>query len=128
VYVGIARVDVAVGHSHSLKEKRMVIRRIKDRVRERVGVIINEVGALEVWQRGELGFAVVSAERTKVGELVEQVVRVIAGCEGAQVLAIAKDQITFEGELAPLQIDDRTGAGDKAIAADDWVPPEWTTP
>ena len=38
----------------------MVIRRIKDRVRERLGVAISEVGELDVWQRAELGCAVAS--------------------------------------------------------------------
>ena len=35
MYVGMAKLSVVIGQSHSLKEKRMVIRRMKDRVRER---------------------------------------------------------------------------------------------
>ena len=63
MYVGIARLTVLINDSHSLKEKRMVIRRIKDRVRERVGVVVNEVAELDKHQRAELGCAVVSGER-----------------------------------------------------------------
>jgi hypothetical protein len=126
MYVGMAKIDVVIGHSHSLKEKRMVIRRIRDRARERVGVIVNEVGALDAWQRAELGVAVASGERAKTAEVIDAVVRVIAGCEGAEVVGIAKDAITFAGEMAPVAlVDDRTGAGDKAGAADDWIPDEW---
>ena len=64
-------------------------------MRERVGVIVNEVGALEAWQRAELGVAVTSGERAKTGELLEQVVRVIAACEGAEIVGVARDAITF---------------------------------
>ena len=36
MYVGICKLALVLGQSQSLKEKRMVIRRIKDRVRERL--------------------------------------------------------------------------------------------
>ena len=75
MYVGIARLTVLINDSHSLKEKRMVIRRIKDRVRERVGVVVNEVAELDKHQRAELGCAVVSGERQKALELIDDRVR-----------------------------------------------------
>ena len=126
MYVGLAKLRLVIADAHSLKEKRMVIRRIKDRVRERVGVIINEVGELDAWQRGELGAAVVSADRGKALELIDEVVRVAMAAGGAQIVAIAKDATTFDAEAQPfVPIDDRTGSGDKAQGQDDWVPDEW---
>ncbi|MGN6110669.1 MAG: DUF503 family protein [Kofleriaceae bacterium] len=131
MYVGMARLTVVVGQSHSLKEKRMAVRRIKDRVRERVGVVVNEVGELDNWQRAELGCAVVSVERQRALELLDEVVRVTAAAavaSDAQLMAVAKDAWTFDAPSAPLPaIDERTGAGDKAAGAtgDDWLPDEW---
>jgi uncharacterized protein YlxP (DUF503 family) len=131
MYVGIVRITVAIDQSHSLKEKRMVIRRIKDRVRDRLGVAINEVGELDRWQRAELGCAVTSGERAKALAIIDDVVRVTcAGAAGgdATVTAIAKDVWTFDAPAAPAgEVDDRTGAGDKAAGAagEDWVPDEW---
>jgi uncharacterized protein len=126
VYVGLAKLSLVIGDAHSLKEKRMVLRRIKDRVRERLHVTVNEVGELDTWQRAELGVAVVSAERGKALELIDDVVRVAMSAGGAQIVAIAKDVTTFEGEAVPFTpIDDRTGSGDKAQGGDDWVPEEW---
>lgn len=126
MYVGIAKLTIVVSQSVSLKDKRMVIRRIKDRVRERVGVVINEVGELDSWQRAELGVAVVSGERQKALQLLDDVVRVVgAACDG-QLVAVAKDAWTFTTppvELRP--VDDRTGSGDKAAAVDDWIPDAW---
>jgi uncharacterized protein len=126
VYVGIAKMTLAIGEAHSLKEKRMVLRRIKDRVRERLHVTVNEVGALDVWQRAELGCAVVSGDRAKALEMIDEVVRVAIGAGGAEIVGIAKDVTTFDAAMEPVaQVDDRTGAGDKAAGADDWVPEGW---
>jgi len=131
MYVGIVRLTVVIDQSHSLKEKRMVIRRVKDRVRERLGVAINEVGELDRWQSAELGCAVTSGERQKALEILDDVVRVVSSAiiaGGAAVTAIAKDVWTFDAPAAPYApVDDRTGSGDKAAGAagDDWVPDAW---
>jgi uncharacterized protein YlxP (DUF503 family) len=131
MYVGIVRITLVIDQSHSLKDKRMVLRRIKDRVRERIGVAINEIGEHDRWQRAELGCAVTSGERAKALEIIDDVIRVTASTTstaGAAVTAIAKDVWTFDAPPAPFTpVDDRTGAGDKAAGAagDDWVPDEW---
>lgn len=126
MYVGIAKISLVIGDSHSLKDKRMVLRRIKDRVRERVGVIVNEVGEQDIWQRAELGCAVVSADRQKAQELLDEVARVAMGAGGSEIVAIAKDVSKFEGQAEPFApIDDRTGAGDKAQGDPTWIPEEW---
>lgn len=124
--VGVCRLTLMAPESHSLKEKRMVLRRIKDRVRERIGVVVNEVGELDNWQRAELGCAVASGDRGKALELIDEVVRVAMSASGGQVIGIAKDAWTFDApavEVAP--VDDRTGSGDKALGSDDWIPDEW---
>ena len=126
MYVGIAKLTVVVGHSVSLKDKRMVIRRIKDRVRERVGVVVNEVGELDSWQRAELGVSVVSGERQKTLELLDDVVRAVSAASDGQLVAVAKDVWTFDTPPIDVRpVDDRTGSGDKAAAVDDWIPDAW---
>jgi uncharacterized protein YlxP (DUF503 family) len=118
-----------IADAHSLKEKRMVTRRIKDRVRDRLGVFVNEVGSPEIrdsWQRAELGVAVASSDRPRALALIDDVIRVAMSAGGAEITAVAKDAITFDVEPAPVAvIDDRTGSGDKAAGGDDWVPAAW---
>src|SRR5215468_7923121 len=132
----MARISLLLADAHSLKDKRIVVRRIKDRVRERVGVFVSEVGAPEIkdsWNRGELGVALASSDRQKALALIDEVVRVAMSAGGAEITAIAKDVITF-GDLpgalgaeasaagprapgGPVAIDrdtgDRTGSADK---------------
>ena len=125
----MAKLSLVIDESHSLKEKRMVLRRIKDRVRERLHINLNEVGEQDVWQRAELGCAIASSDRTKALELIDDVVRVAMSAGGAQIVAIAKDVTTFDAESVPYQpIDDRTGSADKAQGQGDdigWIPDEW---
>src|ERR1041385_8726201 len=132
----MARISLLLADARSLKDKRMVIRRIKDRVRDRIGVFVNEVGSSEVkdsWRRGELGVAIASSDRQKALALIDEVVRLAMSAGGAEITAIAKDAITFDAEPAPVAAvddrldDDRTGSGDKAVAqaGDDGVPAAW---
>lgn len=125
----MAKLSLVIDESHSLKEKRMVLRRIKDRVRERLHINLNEVGEHDVWQRAELGCAIASSDRTKALELIDDVVRVAMSAGGAQIVAIAKDVTTFDAQSVPYQpIDERTGSADKAQGRGDdvgWIPDEW---
>ena len=126
----MARISLLLADAQSLKEKRMVIRRIKDRVRERLGVFVAEVGEPEVkdaWGRSELGVAVASGDRQKALSLIDEVVRVAMSAGGAEITAIAKDAITFDAEASPVAAIDvaRAGSADKAVAGDDWVPAAW---
>jgi uncharacterized protein YlxP (DUF503 family) len=125
----MARISLLLSDARSLKDKRMVIRRIKDRVRDRLGVFVSEVGGAEVkdsWHHGELGVAIASSDRQRALALIDDVVRVAMLAGGAEITAIAKDVITFDAEASPVAVvDDRTGSGDKAVASDDWVPAAW---
>jgi uncharacterized protein YlxP (DUF503 family) len=74
VTVGIARLALFIGASHSLKEKRMVLRRVKDLVRQKFNVSIAEVSENDVWQRAVLGIAVVGNDRRYVDGALDEVI------------------------------------------------------
>jgi uncharacterized protein YlxP (DUF503 family) len=74
VTVGIARLALFIGASHSLKEKRMVLRRVKDLVRQKFNVSIAEVAENDVWQRAVLGIAVVGNDRRYVEGALDEVI------------------------------------------------------
>ena len=83
-------------------------------------------GPQDIRPRPAPAAAVVSADRGKALELIDDVVRVAMSAGGAQIVAIAKTVTTFDAESVPFTpIDERTGAGDKAQAQDDWVPEAW---
>ena len=60
--VGLLTVELHVPGSQSLKEKRMVLRRIKDRLKK-FNVAVSEVEHQDLWQRAGLAVVTVSPDQ-----------------------------------------------------------------
>lgn len=83
--VGILRLDLLLYAPQSLKEKRGIVRRIVDRCRVRFPVSCAETGAHDLWQRTELGFALVSHDEATVRNVFEQIEEEIERLGSAEV-------------------------------------------
>lgn len=59
--------------SSSLKEKRMTIQSITNRIRKRFNVSVREVDHQDLWQRSGLGFSAVSGSYSDLELIVEAV-------------------------------------------------------
>lgn len=57
--VGVLQVEIAIEDAMSLKDKRRVVKSLKDRIAHRHNVSVAEVGALDEHRRSILGFAMV---------------------------------------------------------------------
>jgi uncharacterized protein YlxP (DUF503 family) len=84
--VGLARIDIHIPGSGSLKGKRHVLRRIKDRVKNKFNVSIAEVNHADLWQRTTLGISVVSNQRQFANQVLSGVVDFISKENGIQIL------------------------------------------
>ena len=71
--VGICEVELHIWNSLSLKDKRRVMNRIKDKIRNSFNVAVAEVGDDNVWQKARLGIACVGGERKWVERIVNGV-------------------------------------------------------
>ncbi len=86
MFVGIVRIELHLPASRSLKDKRAVVRALKDRIRTRVQAAVSEVDHQDLWQRAALGVAVVSGERRQVAEMLQSVRNLVEGEYAAQLL------------------------------------------
>lgn len=59
-------VEIIIADASSLKSKRAVLNRIKDRVKSRFNASVAEVGELAKWQRASLAISMVSNEKKKL--------------------------------------------------------------
>ena len=96
--VGIARLTLFLPDSHSLKEKRMVLRRVKDRAQQKFNVAIAEVEENDVWQRAVIGLAVIGNDGRFVESALDEVVRFVQG--QAEVTNAEREIQTFSDALA----------------------------
>lgn len=75
MHVVAFEVEIRIPDSHSLKDRRQVVRSLVDGARQRFGVSVAEVGGQDTWQRVTLGFAVVAAEASLAEEVVDSIDR-----------------------------------------------------
>ena len=61
--VGILQLELSIGDAMSLKDKRRVVKSLKDRIAHGHNVSIAEVGALDEHRRSIVGIAMVANER-----------------------------------------------------------------
>jgi len=85
--VGILRLTLSIPGAHSLKDKRRVIHKIVERARSRYNAAIAEVGDNDLWQRAQLGAAVVANDRRFVDEVLAKLTRDVEANADASLLA-----------------------------------------
>lgn len=83
--VGIVRIELFIPGAQSLKDKRQVVRSLKDRLRERVHAAVAEVDHQDLWQRAALGMAVVGPDGAQVHELLNHARRITEEAYAAQI-------------------------------------------
>jgi uncharacterized protein YlxP (DUF503 family) len=84
--VGVCTIDLRIPGIDSLKGKRSVVRRIKDRVKHTFNVSIAEVEDLDKLQRAGLGIALVSNDSSYVHSTLSKVVEFIDHLYVAEII------------------------------------------
>lgn len=69
--VGVVTWELEVTGAQSLKDKRRVIKSLKDRLRNRFNVSVAETAHHDLWQRAEITAAVVSTSRRHADSVLE---------------------------------------------------------
>lgn len=84
-HVALLELDVHIPYAHSLKDKRMAVRSLKDRLRRRFNVSVAEVNHQELWQRAEVGIVSIGPDPTYLEQqlalALEEVERTLPDCE-----------------------------------------------
>lgn len=91
VEVGLCKIEFFFPHSHSLKEKRHAVLKVKQKIRDRFKISANEVGWKDKWQRATIAFAVLGEEAGEVQSIVDKVISMV--------------QLTSEGDILDIQME-----------------------
>jgi uncharacterized protein YlxP (DUF503 family) len=78
VVTGVIAWELHLDGCSSLKQKRAILRSLKDRLRGRHNVAVAETDYQDRWQRAELCAATVSTDRRRADEVLSRVDSVVA--------------------------------------------------
>ena len=76
--IGVISWELHLANSHSLKDKRSVVKSLKDRLHNEFNVSVAETGRHEAWQRAELTACLVAADRRHAESVLASVDRYVA--------------------------------------------------
>ena len=93
--------EIRIEAAHSLKDKRQVVRAVKDGLRTRFNVAVAEIDPSDAWQRATLGVVSISSSRDYLDGLMRNVERFatrVANNSGGEITDSFVDFLS-EGEF-----------------------------
>jgi len=88
VFIAAIHLELSIPHANSLKAKRQALSSLLDKVRNRFGAAVAEVGNQDLWQRAEVGIALVSGDEGHVRDMAAKVTGFIEAHWEGEVCAI----------------------------------------
>ncbi len=82
-------IEIRIEAAHSLKDKRQVLRSLKDKLRQGFNISVAEIEVTDLWQRATIGVVAISDSRDYLQGLMEQVEKAanrIVNENGAEVV------------------------------------------
>jgi len=86
--IAVLTLELRIEGAQSLKDKRQVLRSLKDKLRQRFNVSVAELEETNLWQRATIGVVSISSSRDYLTGLMQQVERAasrIANDNGAEL-------------------------------------------
>jgi uncharacterized protein len=75
VAIAFLTIELRIEAAHSLKDKRQVVRSMKDKLRQKFNVSVAEIEATDLWQRATIGVVSISDSRDYLESLMASVER-----------------------------------------------------
>ena len=94
MYIGVARFDLFIPASTSLKDKRQVVRSVTATIRNKYNVAVAEVDFQDLWQRSAIGVSCVSESAGQCRKVLHEVEKVVG-----------RSVIGFSAEIVERSID-----------------------
>ena len=87
--IGVRSFELHLAAAHSLKDKRSVLKSLKDRLHNEFNVSVAETARHDAWQSAELTVCLVSSERRHAESVLESVDRFIAANSQCRIVDTA---------------------------------------
>ncbi len=84
--IGVLTLELRLENSHSLKDKRHVVRSLKDRLRNKFNVAVAEIDYQDLWQRAAVAVVTVSSDHVHAEKVLRSVEEETASLLGGQLV------------------------------------------
>ena len=84
--VGILQLRIMIRDAQSLKDKRRIVKSLRDRIRNRFNVSVSEVDSLDLRQQATLGIALATNDRVFADQVLAKVVDLVRATPGASLI------------------------------------------
>ncbi|MFQ6069489.1 MAG: DUF503 domain-containing protein [Candidatus Aminicenantales bacterium] len=71
--IGLLTLEIYFPYSHSLKEKRKILKSFKDRIKNRYNISFAELDYQTKWQRTKIGLVTINSHRKPVESLLNRI-------------------------------------------------------
>ena len=88
--IGVCTWELSLPECRSLKEKRMVVKSLKERLQSRFRVSVAETRFQDVWTRAELTAAVVTSDTRHADSVLDTLDRFVEGDGRALILRVER--------------------------------------
>ena len=86
MFIGSLQVELLIPDCTSLKEKRMVLSSMKQRLKNKFNISVAELDHQDLWQRASLGIVAVSSEKQHVRSTMDKILNFIDDLDRSQVV------------------------------------------
>lgn len=89
--IGVVTIELYAPWVHSLKEKRMEVRKITKRAENKFNISIAETDYQDMHQRLGIGFVFIAGDRRMADSIIDKVLRFIEDTTEAQVISVERE-------------------------------------
>jgi len=98
--VAVALFELHIEYAQSLKDKRMVVRSIRDRLRNTFHISANEVALHDVHQRARLAISFIADRHDSADSLLDRIQRFVESNANAVLAGWTSEKLDFDEEAS----------------------------
>ncbi|HEX7705112.1 MAG TPA: DUF503 domain-containing protein [Thermoanaerobaculia bacterium] len=98
--VAVALFELHIEHAQSLKEKRAVVKSLRERLRNHFHIAVNEVAFQDLHQRARLAIAFIADANNSADSLLDTIQRFVETNTDAVVTGWTAEKLDFDEEAA----------------------------
>ncbi|MCW8130673.1 MAG: DUF503 domain-containing protein [Planctomycetota bacterium] len=119
MWVAVLRLEIAIPGARSRKDRRQVVKSLKERIQSRFNVCCAEVGDLDTWTRATLGVTACANDRQLLQEMSDEIVRYAGNDAGAMLGSVDRDLFRYGSTEGAGPEDDEKPSASYADEADE---------